>query len=235
VAEASRLGLTVHGVGAGTTWTRPELRYLAPMLIRLVGDYNATAPAARRLEGVQLDLEPYVDPGFFDDTDAALVAYLETMREAVAAWRQARARPGNRTLRLGVAVPFWFDGAPGAPGPVPFLGTSKPAAFHLVDLLADAPHAYLLVMAYRNVTAGDDGSIRHLRAEADYLAASGARCGLVVGQEFTEEDSPRVSFHGLGRRVFRTAAAELAAAYDDRPQFRGLSVNDADAWLAADE
>lgn len=235
VGEASRLGLTVHAVGAGPTWTDPDLRYLGPKLVRLVGQYNAAAPAAQRLKGVQLDIEPYVDPAFFDDPQAALIDYLETMREVVASYRQVRARPGNHTLRLGVAIPFWFDGEAGAPGPVPFDGATKPAAFHLVDMLADLAHAYLVVMAYRNFTAGEDGSIGHLRSEFDYLASAGASCGIVVGQEYTEEDPPAVTFHGLGRRVFRAAAAEIAAAYGHLAQFGGLSVNDVDAYMAADE
>jgi hypothetical protein len=235
VAEAARLGLTVHAVGAAPTWTDPDLRYLGPKLVRLVGQYNATAPPAQRLRGVQLDIEPYVDPDFFDDPQHGLLAYLDTMRDVVASYRQVRARPGNQTLRLGVAIPFWFDGEADAPGPVPFDGATKPAAFHLVDMLADLAHAYLVVMAYRNFTAGEDGSIRLLRSEFDYLASAGARCGLVVGQEYTEEDPPRVTFHGLGRGVFRAAAAEIAAAYGHRAQFGGVSVNDVDAYMAADE
>jgi S-adenosylmethionine hydrolase len=90
-------------------------------------------------------------------------------------------------------------------------------------------------MAYRNFTAGGDGSIGHLRSEFDYLATAGARCGIVVGQEYTEEDPPAVTFHGLGRGVFRAAAAEIAAAYGHLAQFGGVSVNDVDAYMAADE
>ena len=235
VAEASRLGLTVHAVGAGPTWTDPELRYLGPKLVQLVGQYNATAPAAQRLEGVQLDIEPYVDPSFFDDTQSALVAYLDTMQDIVASYRQVRARSGNHALRLGVAIPFWFDGEAGAPSPVPFDGATKPAAFHLVDMLQDLANAYVVVMAYRNFTAGEDGSISHLRSEFDYLSSVGARCGLVVGQEYTEQEPPEVTFHGLGRGVFRAAAGEIAAAYGHLAQFGGLSVNDVDAYMAADE
>src|SRR6266508_50301 len=191
VAEASHLGLTVHAVGAGPTWTEPELRYLGPKLVQLVGQYNATAAAAQRLKGVQLDIEPYVDPSFFDDTQSALIAYLETIQDIVASYRQVRARSGNHTLRLGVAIPFWFD--------------------------------------------GEAGSISHLRSEFDYLSSVGAKCGLVVGQEYTEEEPPEVTFHGLSRGVFRAAAAEIAAAYGQLAQFGGLSVNDVDAYMAADE
>ena len=235
VARASNLGFAVHAVAGGPDWTDVSHRYLGPKLVQLVADYNGAAAPNERLQGVQLDIEPYVDPGFFDDTEAALIAYLQTMRDIVAAYRQVRARSGNHTLRLGVAIPFWFDGEAGAPGPVPFGGATKPAAFHLVDMLADLAHAYLVVMAYRNFTAGEDGSISHLRSEFEYLSSAGARCGLVVGQEYTEQEPPEVSFHGLGRGVFRTAAAEIAAAYGHLPQFGGLSVNDVDAYLAADE
>ncbi len=170
-----------------------------------------------------------------DDTQSALIAYLETIQDIVASYRQVRARSGNHTLRLGVAIPFWFDGEAGAPGPVPFDGATKPAAFHLVDQLADLAHAYVVVMAYRNFTAGEDGSISHLRSEFDYLSSVGAKCGLVVGQEYTEEEPPEVTFHGLSRGVFRAAAAEIAAAYGQLAQFGGLSVNDVDAYMAADE
>ena len=51
----------------------------------------------------------------------------------------------------------------------------------------------------------------------------------------SEEEPPEVTFHGLGRGAFRTAAGEITAAYDHPAQFRGLSVNDVDAYMAADE
>src|SRR6266545_4312657 len=217
--------------------TRQRLRFLHGQGFTTVyvdlGEYLAAA--AQRLKGVQLDIEPYVDPSFFDDTQSALIAYLETIQDIVASYRQVRARSGNHTLRLGVAIPFWFDGEAGAPGPVPFDGATKPAAFHLVDQLADLAHAYVVVMAYRNFTAGEDGSISHLQSEFDYLSSVGAKCGLVVGQEYTEEEPSEVTFHGLSRGVFRAAAAEIAAAYGQLAQFGGLSVNDVDAYMAADE
>ena len=227
--------MAVHGVGAGPRWTEPELRYLGPKLVRLVGQYNATASAAQRLKGVQLDIEPYVDPSFFDDEQSSLIAYLATIQDIVASYRQVRTRAVNRGLQLGVAIPFWFDGEGDAPGPVPFDGATKPAAFHLVDMFEDHSRAYVVVMAYRNFTAGEDGSIHHLQSELGYASSVGAECGIVVGQEYTEEEPPEVTFHGLSRGAFRTAAGEITAAYDHLAQFRGLSVNDVDAYMAADE
>jgi hypothetical protein len=45
----------------------------------------------------------------------------------------------------------------------------------------------------------------------------------------------KISFWWKGRAAFRQAAEELVSAYGDRPQFRGLSVNDLDSYEATPE
>jgi hypothetical protein len=165
VANASRLGLDVHAVGGGPTWTEERSRYLGSKLVELVADYNDGVAARERLGGVQLDIEPYALRRFFDDERASLVAYLETLRGIVATYRRVATRPANGDLQLGFAVPFWFDGRGEAPGPVPFAGATKPAIYHLIDLVKDLDRAYLVVMSYRNFAGGADGSIAHARNE----------------------------------------------------------------------
>jgi hypothetical protein len=88
--------------------------------------------------------------------------------------------------------------------------TTQAAAFHLIDLLRELPEAYVLMMAYRNFASGPDRSIEHLRREFEYASGSGAACGIVIGQEFTE-------------------------AYGHLPQFRGISVDDMDAYQEVGE
>jgi len=235
VANASSFGLAVHAVGASPTWTEPERRYLGPKLVRLVGQYNATATASERLQGVQVDIEPYLDPSFFDDEQSALVAYLETLQGIVQAYQEVHAQPVNGRLQLGFAIPFWFDGEGESPGPVTFDAATKPAAFHLIDMLKDLPDAYVLVMAYRNFTSGRDGSIRHLRSEFRYASSVGAKSGIVVGQEFAEAEPAKITFHGRDRSAFEKAAKKITKTYGHLPQFRGLSVDDVDAYMAADD
>jgi hypothetical protein len=57
----------------------------------------------------------------------------------------------------------------------------------------------------------------------------------VIGQEFGPETPEKVSFWWKGHAAFRQAARELVGAYGDRPQFRGLSVNDLDSYEATPE
>jgi hypothetical protein len=90
-----------------------------------------------------------------------------------------------------------LDGDDGAPGPVLFNGTTKPAAYHTIDMVADLPTAYVLVMSYRNFAPGTDGSIYHARRELRYVRGVGAACGLVIGQEYADSAPPKITFHGL--------------------------------------
>jgi hypothetical protein len=234
-SRASNLGFAVHAVAGAPGWTDASHRYLGPKLVKLVADYNTAAAANERVQGVQLDVEPYVDASFWNDADASLQSYLWTLQGVVDAYRQARTQAGNSGLRLGFVIPFWFDGEPGAPGPVWWGGALKPAAFHLIDMLAALPEAYVVVMAYRNFAKGADGSIEHAGSEFDYAKGSNAQCGIVVGQEFTKVTPEKLSFWWAGRAAFRQAALDIAEAYGQSPQFRGLSVNDMNAYLAARE
>ena len=233
VARAAKKGLAVHGVGGGPNWTDDTHRYLGPLLLDLVADYNQAVLANERLQGVQLDIEPYVEDSFWDNVDLALRRYLAVLADIVAHYRDVVwTGDRSRDLRLGFAVPFWFDGkAPDVP-PVWFGDPPKLAGAtgHLIDLLHDYSDAYVLVMAYRNFTATEDGSIAHVQDEFAY--ARDCLCGIVIGQEFTKVYPQKLSFWWKGRAAFWQAADELATAYSG-PSFRGLSVNDLSAYQAA--
>jgi hypothetical protein len=237
VATASSFGLSVQALGGSPTWFGNDRRYLGQLLVELVGSYNTGVADNERLKGVHLDLEPYTLPGWLDEdnVEANLVEYLTTIQGIVGTYRSELDRPANRGLQLGFAIPFWLDGRGDAPGPVEFGEETKPAAYHLIDLISDLRGAYLVVMAYRDFTRTSDGSIAHARDEFRYAAMIGARSGLIVGQQYgpAAPEEQHITFHGQPRWVFRRAAAEIAVAFRRYPQFRGLAVDDIDAFMAA--
>jgi hypothetical protein len=237
VATAGGFGLSVQALGGGPTWTQELHRYLGQSLVELVGSYNTMVDRSERLKGVQLDLEPYTLDGWLDDdvVEHNLGEYLLTLQGIVETYRSQLDRPGNHHLQLGFAIPFWLDARGDAPGPVSFDGATKPAAHHIIDMVSDLRGAYLVVMSYRSFTRTSDGSIAHARDEFRYAAMIGARSGLVVGQRYgqAEPGEEHTTFFGQPRWVFRRAAAEIALAFRRYPQFRGLSVDDVDAYMAA--
>jgi hypothetical protein len=234
VALASDAGIAVQALGGGPRWTG-ELRYLGQKLVQLVASYNLKVAGRERLQGVQLDIEPYTLDGWFDDPATGLADYLTMAADVVGTYRTALERSENRHLQLGFAVPFWFDARGDAPGPVSFDGATKPAVHHLIDLVGDLPGAYLLVMAYRDFTGTSNGSIAHARDEFRYAAATGALSGLVVGQQYgPAPGEEQITFYGQPRSDFLRAAAAITTAFRRYPQFRGLAVDNVDAYLAAD-
>jgi hypothetical protein len=235
VGLASNAGVAVQALGGGPTWTG-ERRYLGQKLVELVAGYNRKVRWRERLQGIQLDIEPYTIPGWFTDPATGLRDYLTMAADVVGTYRTALEGYENRHLQLGFAVPFWFDARGDAPGTVTFDDATKPAVHHLIDLVADLPGAYLVVMAYRDFTSTSNGSIAHARDEFRYAAAVGARSGLVVGQQYSPAapDEQHITFNGQPRSDFRRAAAAITIAFRRYPQFRGLAVDDADAYLAAD-
>jgi hypothetical protein len=235
VATATSHGMAVQALGGGPTWFGEDRRYLGQLLVELVADYNIRARYDERFQGVHLDLEPYTLTGWLGDPDN-FHEYLVTIQGIVDTYRSLAGGYGNRNLQLGFAIPFWFDSATSLPGAVAFNGDTKPLAFHVIDMVSDLHKAYLVVMAYRSFTRTSNGSIALARDEFRYAAGIGARCGLVVGQRYgpATPDEATTTFYGLPRWVFRRAAAEIALAFRRYPQFRGLSVDDVDAYMAAD-
>jgi hypothetical protein len=197
--------LAVHAVAGAPNWTDQSRRYLGPMTVDLVVAYNNNAKNAGddQLQGVQFDIEPYVEQTWWKNVKAFLKAYLSTIRAIVDRYNQVRAQPGSNGLRLGVAIPFWYDVTPEVPA-VEFGPQNKSAgaAFHLIDMLRTYPEAYVLVMAYRNFASDEDpivnadGSIALVSREFAYASTSGAACGIVIGQEFSLVDPKRSASGG---------------------------------------
>jgi hypothetical protein len=241
MARARSYGFAVHAVAGEPNWTDQALRDLGPMTVDLVAAYNDDVPESEKLQGVQFDIEPYVDPAWWTNVKVSLKAYLSTMRTIVDRYNQV-VPPDPTRLQLGVAIPFWYDGTTDVPA-VQFGASTKPApaAFHLIDMLGTNSRAYVLVMAYRNFASHEDrrinadGSIALVSGEFDYARKSRATCGIVIGQEFGGLDDPyafKTSFGTEGHAAFRQAASELVATYGGRSQFRGLAVNHLDAYEA---
>lgn len=71
--------------------------------------FNKEAPSGSRLEGVQYDIEPYLNAGYHLDPDSWNRAYVETIGEL---------RREGGALKLDVAIPFWWDNQASSSGAV---------------------------------------------------------------------------------------------------------------------
>ncbi len=132
-------------------------------------------------------------------------------------------------LPLGAAVPFWLDEQGQHVTSLSYGNSRKRPIYHIMDALSRLPRSYLVVMAYRNSPHGSDGTIRHVRDELAY--ARNRNLSIVVGQEFSDVQPAKITFHGQGRDRFRGELAQLNDAFGASPGFGGFSVNDVEAYL----
>lgn len=129
---------------------RDVLEESLPILLSRVSayrDYNVSASPATRLAGVQLDIEPYLLPGFNLDQDHWRVRYIETIAAVAAVLEQQ--------LAVDLVVPFWF-------------GSHQSWGERLLSNL-DLPGISLTVMNYRtNAQQLRDAALPFLRWGQNY-------------------------------------------------------------------
>jgi len=99
IAAAAARGIAVWAVFGDPHAVLPSERPRFERWARLYAAYNAASPPGRRLAGLQLDIEPYLLPGYSQDAPAWDAAYVETVNAI------ATAAAG---LPVEVAVPVWF-------------------------------------------------------------------------------------------------------------------------------
>jgi len=142
VVQKSGIGRIYLQVGPAFSATLERLKAMTipPQVYALDGSPGDIRQAAKlirklsrlplkKLQGVQLDVEPYLLPGYSADSERTLRHYLEMLRR-VGRWCR------RHGLRFSVVIPYWFDGVRIAGKPL------LPEVLRLVD--------EAVVMSYRS-------------------------------------------------------------------------------------
>ena len=188
---------------------------VAARLARLLEAQGRAAPGAR-FDGLHFDVEPHALPGW---TEAGREALAQAFLDAAEDWI-ARARAVDPRLRIGAALPFWFDGVS-----VGWRGRTRPLNEHLQDAFD-----YVALMAYRNHAEGRDGLIPLVEGELAY----GDRIGrpVRVGLETAPATPDKLTFHGLGPGALAREMATARRRLRRHPSFEGFALHHLRTWLA---
>jgi hypothetical protein len=225
VQEADMEGFRVDALGGDSTWATTSLT--GPKeLLSAVSQITALLPTGA-LDGVQFDVEPWSLAGWRTHAAARALDWLTFIQRVVATWRS-----DGMKGRLGFTVPYWFDGSNGNVPKVTFDG-SKGYPFQLaLPLLAPLDDTVLNVMAYRNFTAGSNGSIALFESNMAAVVAEGSSTSLLLGQETGNVQPADVTFYGLGCETFETAASQLHVRFGSEPNYAGDAIDDVETMLA---
>jgi hypothetical protein len=225
VRAASELNIAIEAVAGQSHWGNSSHWYLPLELVSYVQKYNTSGRPEERLAGIQFDIEPAEQKDFDTSSESQkelMIREFLTLIEGIA----KRVASESPTMRIGFAIPFWFDGASDRLGNIDYNGSSKPASEHVIDALSQAPNGYVALLAYRNQAEGDGGSIKQAQREFDYTDRAGRKVSIILAQEFTPIDEKTATFYGTKKNDTIDEISALRSAYESHSNFRGIAFHD---------
>ncbi|MBI4335275.1 MAG: hypothetical protein HY589_01320, partial [Candidatus Omnitrophica bacterium] len=102
--ESHKRGVKVEALTGNPVWSLAENHHLSLNWIRFFLDYNKDRPREERIDGVSLDVEPYLTAEWEQDRERIKSDYIELLRKC----RELIDGYGQE-FRVGVAIPFFYD------------------------------------------------------------------------------------------------------------------------------
>jgi hypothetical protein len=224
LADASNI--KVEGLVGGNMWAQPKYDYVPGTILDFVIKFNQKSNHAK-LQGVQYDVESYNLPEFSNQEQQAVILgeYL-TMVQTLT----NKVRLQSPNLRLGFAVPFWFDNYTRDLPLITFKDQAKPVGFHVLDILQAIDNGYIAIMDYRNKTEGQNGSIKLAEPQINYATKNTPHVGVIIAQETTNVEPLSITFYNQPKTNLNNALNELAQAFSYTKSLEGFAIHDLDGY-----
>ena len=228
VAIASQRGIKVQGLAGYNTWANPASYYIPEELVTFVTQYNQESQPESRLSGMQFDIEPYQQSTFevAGNRPEILKNYLRLLDRLIS---QMQNQAPN--LAFGVTVPYWLDGESDRAQALFWNGKTQVPVYHVFDTLAEYPHAYAVILDYRDTAEGKNGSIQHATDELNYARSNTPNLKILIGQETSFTKPSSISFYGHSASEFKKALAALSNAFASNPTFGGFAIHHLESYF----
>jgi hypothetical protein len=230
-------GIKIYAAAGNTDWSKPDQRYIPLAIQKFVFDYNNSHPKSQ-LSGLEFDIESYNQAGFPQSSNTeksiTLSELLNTVKQ-LSDNQQNYLKQSHSNLVLGFAIPYWFDNENGNIPSITWDGKTGPTLYHLADTLNELPQANIVVMAYRNAAAGNDGSIFHSRTEVEYAQTKDPHVKVLVGQEVNDVQPSKITFYGMTLSEMSTEVSLISDVFQQNSSYGGIAINDLAALQQMDK
>lgn len=223
---AGKTNINVEALVGGNKWSRPAYDYVPVTILDFVIEFNQQ-PQHTKLTGIQYDVESYNLPEFSNPQEQVtiLTEYLTMVQKLTN--KVANKSPN---LRLGFAVPFWFDNYTRDLPLITFNKSENPVGFHVLDILQSINNGYIVIMDYRNKTSGTNGSIELAKPQINYANKYTPRVGVIIAQETTNVEPASITFFNQPKDNLNQALRELAQAFSYTKSLEGFAIHDIDGY-----
>lgn len=231
ISNAQRYNMDVEALTGASNWGDDSHRYLGELALEYVFSFNASH-SDTAFTGIQFDIEPHGRESFrFDDTFDMFTQYTETVRILVDRFQKNKLASRQHSLRLGFAIPDWYDGEGAYKEPFTWKGKEQFLFFHLTDILGNMKDSYLVIMAYRTNADGPDGIIRRVSGELSYAKQNSLVTQFLVAQETMDVKPAKITYYGTTLSKLRDQIAKISLSFAENKNLAGFAFHDAQSFL----
>ncbi len=220
IALAHKSGMTVDAEGGWRNWAENGNTYKAFAVLDYAIQFNKTH--AEKLRGFQYDVEPYLLDSYKKDKATTLTNFVNLISESAATL-------GDSDLQLSVVIPEFYDGTNNETPKFIYDGESGYALDHLLHVLEQRPGSDIIVMSYRNFSAGDDGSIDVSKDEIN--DANKYQTKIIIAQETGDVNPPYVTFHNTSHSYLNRQLQTIQSTFAKDKSFGGIAVHYVNALM----
>jgi len=207
IAAAHAVGINVDALGGDPGWLDTANQQW------VIDHWLTPALAVSGFDGIHVDIEPYANSSWSTDQAGTVNRYLQLLTTVV--HHSGNAHP------VEADVPFWFN-------------TVHVGAGGRLDSAVLARVHSVAIMAYRNTTAGPDGTLN--LATPTLAAAAAVGKHVHIGQETRYLGANGVqtkqTFYGQTSAQMNTQLAAIDTAESANPAYSGIAVHDYTGWSA---
>lgn len=214
VKQAAEAGIEVHAMGGHPIWALEENQPRMMRLVQYVKEYNRAVEGQARFHGIHLDIEPYVLPAWYENTQQVITEWTTNMDAFVTELKK------DSNLEASMDMAVWLDNY-NVPGEE--ISLSK-------WMIQRMDHVSL--MAFRDTAEGSNGIVELSKEEIAYANELGKPIKLSVEIKVSHEGG-HITFYEEGAAYMEQELAKLPDLLKDSPSYAGNLVHAYTYWKNA--
>ena len=223
IASAKSKGIAIDVEGGWRDWAITKNRWKGYALIDFVKEYNTKYPQAK-IRGLQYDVEPYLLASYENNKAGALKPFVEFIDESAKRMQSVDAK-------FTIVIPHFYDSAQKWTPAITYNGVTKYTFTHLLDVLEKKKGSAIIIMAYRNTFAGNDGTEQLSKAEIQEASSGSYSTSIIVAQEVGNVEPGYVTFFGLSKSELLVNVNLIQTGFKSYLRFGGVAIHYLDPYL----
>lgn len=210
IEQASLRGIAVYALDGAPSWASLEGETYRRQFFDWLQDYQRSSPPEQQFQGIQLDVEPYLDKGWKEDYQNTVKRYQDLM---AASYYDAQ----SLGLTFTVAVPFWYDHR---------TYTNSYGDGHLAEWVIQNSDE-IVMMAYR-----DQAQQIYPLVEQELGWADQYNKKVTIAVETgNSTEGEKVTFFEEGKAYMEDQLQQIKSQYAQSSSFNGLAIHSLKTWM----